>query len=804
MFPDKYEKRVCNSDDPQDLVESGVCRLPEVDGYFEVRIFANSWDSSVYESWILQILLSELLGVPTSLETGKPDAKLQFYDNDNSIQYAYGVNNEADALQKAFSLNGDCTLANRATSDYQPCAHIVPEVWEGAESTYKEIINTEVLEPSQQLGMMGQEGWFMTKFTAEQDLTLDSYLGLMGEENRRKLADTFLRPTTWQDYCDHVSSTACTTDDGVASRPPKDDSEKGRFFVQGLYMGHFRKTAENDCDLYPSNCTGHIGDFPCGWCSFVEAQAYHHNIALRSSGGEPGSRGYTVPQLAEMWRAANATKSNLIMQWWTPEPLYQEFFGTDAAFHRVNLPPASHQCISNRRKTELRCSDVFEERVGKAEGACDEIGTQVKKYISSGLYEAAIKSPEAIRTPAFEVISKFSISEYQISSLFDLARENRSPREAVCQWASDNSDYLKSFIPHTYPRSQVDNQEPSGAHKFLMYSSVIVGGISVLLVLWTGLILYHQRNKRCVVVAQLDFLGILLAGSLMIAVGAVLIGIEPTDASCVSQTWLINIGYTLDLVPLIVKVAAINRLNSASRRLQRIKLDRKTLYRAVFLICVMIVVFLSLWTYFANPQRAAEYWLTYKLSDEGETIVVTGYYCSSDSEIWAYAALSWRALLLLCASVLAFQNRVIQKDFNESRTLAMLIYSHFLFIFFLVITEVTRGYFNMSMLTHIRSLVFSADVIATILIYFLPKFVPKIPRIKTSSRFEIEHGGSTSTIAGKSSTTKSTSFRQREKSLVVHENGNERSTNVSAPADPCHDKAEANLQQEQSSTDFSL
>lgn len=188
----------------------------------------------------------------------------------------------------------------------------------------------------------------------------------------------------------------------------------------------------------------------------MEAQAYHHNIALRSSGSEPGSRGYTVPQLTEMWRAANATKSNLVMQWWTPEPLYQEFLGTEAAFHRVNLPPASHQCILSRRKTEQRCSEVFEERVGQAEGACDEIGTQVKKYISAILYEAVVKAPEAIRSPAFEVFSKFSISEYQISSLFDLARENRS--------AIENSDYTKSFFPHNYPRSQVDNQEPSGVH----------------------------------------------------------------------------------------------------------------------------------------------------------------------------------------------------------------------------------------------------------------------------------------------------------------------------------------------------
>jgi hypothetical protein len=56
-----------------------------------------------------------------------------------------------------------------------------------------------------------------------------------------------------------------------------------------------------------------------------------------------------------------------------------------------------------------------------------------------------------------------------------------------------------------------------------------MGGFSILLVLWGGLLLYQRRNKRCVVVAQLSFLGILLAGALMKAVGALVAGIETSS-----------------------------------------------------------------------------------------------------------------------------------------------------------------------------------------------------------------------------------------------------------------------------------
>lgn len=58
--------------------------------------------------------------------------------------------------------------------------------------------------------------------------------------------------------------------------------------------------------------------YPCGWSSFVEQQAFHLDIALRSSGTAPGSRGYTYGQLTQIAAAANATRSPIIMEWWTP------------------------------------------------------------------------------------------------------------------------------------------------------------------------------------------------------------------------------------------------------------------------------------------------------------------------------------------------------------------------------------------------------------------------------------------------------------------------------------------------------
>ena len=105
-------------------------------------------------------------------------------------------------------------------------------------------------------------------FLLSSDSTLLTYLGIRGDENREKLAATFLRPTTWEDYCLEESANNCQSPDDVAARPPTED-EKDFYFGGDDFIGHFRNTTQNDCSG-PNQCTGHIVDYPCGWSSFVE------------------------------------------------------------------------------------------------------------------------------------------------------------------------------------------------------------------------------------------------------------------------------------------------------------------------------------------------------------------------------------------------------------------------------------------------------------------------------------------------------------------------------------------------------
>jgi hypothetical protein len=329
--------RVCGSEDSPDAAEMGYCLAATDFEYMEIRIHGQNWEAAIFQTWILQILLSEVLQVPTSVETSLEDTKINFYNADS--RFEYGDSDDWGCLQRGVQI-GDCrrldddddddsnTSNESSSSSYQSCCHFIPEVWPGTLDTFEELQDAKTIEPALPMGTIGEEHWFIPKFTAVRDPTLLSYIGMAGEDNRRKLADRFQRPTTWRDYCNEVSLTKCrgtdnttadTNDTIIAVRPPRDDeADAERFFVEGLYQGHFRKIIKNDCTA--NNCTGHIFNYPCTWESYVIPQAYHLGIAVAGDGvGQGETGGYAYGDLVDALLAANATKSDILILWWTPE-----------------------------------------------------------------------------------------------------------------------------------------------------------------------------------------------------------------------------------------------------------------------------------------------------------------------------------------------------------------------------------------------------------------------------------------------------------------------------------------------------
>jgi len=747
-------QRVCNSDDEYYSDNSAAaCRPPPLP-YPEIRIYTQNWQSVFFESWLLQILLSELLDIPTSVETGYAavlDQMNFYYPTPPEEGFVVAPTMTLEMIESGATY-GDCSQANRLNHEqrmrndnnnnitaaaydndnYQVCFHVVPEVWTADLVWIKDLVHRGIAEPPLQLGVLGQEALYVPKFTAQTHPSFTNYLALQDPNNRRKLAETFLHPTTWHDYCRQISPTNCTTPDAVAQRPPAQrnvttiaddgggggENEMDRYFHPNDYTGYFRATDKNNCDDHPDNCTGHVADFPCGWSSYVVPYTHHLNIALEGDGPEPYSKGYTYNQLQDIWRAANATKSHVMMMYWSPEPLFQEFLGTDSEFVKVQFPYPTQTCVDHRISREDRCTADLETRVGSPLGACDEPATTLMKIISTSLYDVIQDSiddddSESTKSPGLDVLKSFQLTELQLDEIFQLwnGGQGMDPRSAVCTWAADNLDFLQSFVPRQYPR-QIDNDNGNDA---LLYSSLILGIVVTIIVLGTSVWVYRRRKSRVVAMARVDFLFLLLSGSFLIAIGAIVVAAPAKNASCVAEIWLIGIGYALELVPLIVKVAAINKLVAESQRMRRVKLKKKHLFLPVFVILAIVTIFLTVWTALDPPRRYSEYELTDEVNEDGYTVVISRYYCKSNSSVWTIIAVGWNVLFLFCATVLAVQMGINpQEQVSEARMLAFLIYSHTGFVVLRVITYFLSSAVDEWTLARCRSLIFSIDTLATI------------------------------------------------------------------------------------------
>ncbi|KAL3908190.1 MAG: hypothetical protein SGILL_008575, partial [Bacillariaceae sp.] len=369
--------------------------------------------------------------------------------------------------------------------------------------------------------------------------------------------------------------------------------------------------------------------------------------------------------------------------------------------------------------------DDFQTRVGNPLGSCDEAPHALSKAIVEGLYESTYAEhiPPALHSPGYDVLNLYKISGAEAGQMFDYWTANTDhPREAICDWMIDNFEILERMVPRDYPRKI---EKDSGSLDYpLSISAITFASLAVAAVVFACVMTFVQRNRAVIKHAQIEFLCMLLAGLLLVSTGALITALPPSDGLCVAAVWTTNVGYSLELVPLIVKMAAFYRLMRAAKRMRHVELRLRSLYGAVFGLTLIVVVFLVVWSLIDPPQKKAEYTLTDEMTTNDETIVSSYYYCDSQSEAWAYASVGWHLLLLVTATIQAFQTRSIRKEINESQTLAIMIYSHFVFVIMRLVTLFVEGIENKELML-VTSLIFSLDAIATIMIYFVPKFLTK-------------------------------------------------------------------------------
>jgi hypothetical protein len=704
MKPEVHRIRQCNSDDK----DEANCRISLFD-YPEIRIDNQDWDVAVFFSWICQIFLSEVLDVPVSVGLGNNRALSSFYSSSLTLPYA-SKSYAWDAIRKANELGGNCQLTD------EDCVHFIPDVWLGQRQIWEQEYQDGQLDYLGGNGQVGKTSWNVPIYTARRHPFTLTYLGLAS--NREKLAEIFKRPTKWVDYCHEVSASNCSEPDVIANRYPESADEKGKYFADG-YIGHFRNTTKNNCTGAENNqtCTGHIVNAKCSWSPFLESQAYWNNIALESDGPDLVNGGYAYNDILDIWHAANATQSDIIMWWFEPDSVVEEFRDTDFAFTKVLLPSPSLYCREARVSPEDMCSEDAVLRRGDKLGSCDESAHATKKAIARSLREMTFVTSEVDRSPAYDFIRSFNMDELELSHLLRVfvrsGRTGYAAREAVCEWVASNTDYLYSFVPPGYPRTiEAKNKKAEAS----VVAAKSVGVAAVLYVLVAAFQMYKRRNMKVFLYAQIQFIYVVLFGLLLVAVGSFLYVVEPNQFVCTTQFWLVSLGYTMELVPLIIKVSALNQLMRASRKMRRVVIKPGALYAKVAALLVVVAIILIAWTVVDPPSPSET-----RTLDEDRTTVFTQVGCVSSARYWTTIYYLWELLLVLVAFVLAFQSRKAKAEFNESQSLGLMIYSHFVFsmlrvvVFYAFDDDIHRKALATSFLL-------SIDVILGVSIYLLPKF----------------------------------------------------------------------------------
>jgi len=415
--------------------------------------------------------------------------------------------------------------------------------------------------------------------------------------------------------------------------------------------------------------------------------------------------------MVQLMKASALTKSNMMMVWWEPEPLPNKY-----NFTRVTLPNVTPECLESRITAEERCSSDVSVRRGNKVGSCDYVQRPVVKVVSSTLTHLTNVEPEATRSPGLVAVNSFVLNVQDMDSMLNhwinrgVDKGGYDLRDAVCSWAYDHVDDLSRYIPDGYTRVIVR----SSFQSIFTRATAIIAALVCVAIGLTEFYTKKYRETKPMKRAQVTFLELNLFGFLLLALGAGLITADPTLGTCTASSWLVNVGYTLSLTPLLVKIYAINKISYKSRKVRRVTMNVVNLYVCVGATVGIVIVYLIVWTSLDPLTLQTEI----ELQNKNEITVYEK--CGSYSQVWELLSFVWRFILLLVCAVLAIQSRQVVRQFNDAVYVATMCYSRFIFFVVFLISNYRPAKANDR--ASALSVIYSIDILTTIVIYFLPKF----------------------------------------------------------------------------------
>ncbi|CAB9513712.1 expressed unknown protein [Seminavis robusta] len=690
-----FASRGCFDNDGDSSHSLTVCQGEEC----HIRIHAGNWDSSLAMAWIYQIILTERLQVPTAVvginnnnDNTDDTTAISFYHPAAPFVYA----------DQAYDWEG-----LQATSEKER-VHVLPEVWNSQRENYYQAIQNQsiVHDPvGTATGIWGQSQWYVPTHTAQAHPALLHYYGLQ-QATTLQLADIFRQPYTWGMYCDLISTSKCQEPNAVAQRAPSDDEEVALYHVRRLYTGYFGVHQSSGHVIAHDNSSNSNSNN--NTLATLAEPWNNNNISLQQSTHDRES-------MKQIWKAAMATQSHVMMAWWTPDSFLEAFRDEFQPVTFLQQPQDARTCLatdSNNCQGELL------------------------KAISTSL----LVEPQ--QNPAYQAIRNLRIAEDEWKSLLkqwgiaeaeDPTMRGFTNRKALCDFVQAHWDEWEPFVvPKGFPHHQEstdDSWTTTSSSSHMLVAAQVIGGLASLGVLLTGILTVRYRTRLALVYAQIHFVWQVLLGFWFVTMAAVLYGKEPTDRRCLSGQWLLTLGLTLVHVPLLIKVANINRIAAQSLEKYNTEAARATtvviriaplkLFMVELALTICVIMYLMIWTAYDPPSRTTT--RVWREQDDGSTLVETSVQCSSRSDGWVLATFCWQAIVLACTTVLAVLSQQVVDKFKETKTLGLLIYCQDLCLVLQVVLFLFEGG-SSSVISASLSLVLSLTSVMSCAIYFAPLF----------------------------------------------------------------------------------
>mmetsp|Transcript_7396 Transcript_7396/g.14035 ORF Transcript_7396/g.14035 Transcript_7396/m.14035 type:complete len:466 (-) Transcript_7396:292-1689(-) len=334
------------------------------------------------------------------------------------------------------------------------------------------------------------------------------------------------------------------------------------------------------------------------------------------------------------------------------------------------------------------------------------------------------KNPKSRMSPAHIVYNDFSVTDLHMDEILTnwvnrgVDKYNFDLRFATCRWMAENLDYIvETMIPPSHPRIVVEASNTSPLAIF----TLVLSAIAIILTIFTAFGMYVQwRQGTLGRSVQIEFLALLLAGLFLVSIGSLLLALKPSKVTCTGSIWMVIFGYTLQLVPTLMRVSAIIKIIRASRKFRIVKVNIKALFTRSIGISAIAALYCMLWTIIDPPCARTTVELSKEKNNFGETIVSEYTFCDSNSSIWFVISFVCQGILLIGGSFLAWQMRTVPDVVNDSRELALMIYASFILLLLRFMVYILPGSLSLgeNSFQRMRSIFCSIDTMATIVIFF--------------------------------------------------------------------------------------